>query len=149
MEKSQSSSDMDGREGPRDAFVLARLLRGMGVESYDDRVIHQLLELVHRYVTNVLDEARTYSDHAGKSEIDLDDVKLAIQSCVRVSFTSPPSREVLLQLARERNAIPLPDIEARGEGIQLPPEKFQLTKQAYRVRVKRTAAESQDTGQLQ
>ena len=35
-----------------------------------------------------------YSDHCGKKEIDESDVRLAIQSKMDHSFTSPPPRDV-------------------------------------------------------
>lgn len=46
------------------------------------------------YVTCILDDARIYAKHAKKKEIDLDDVKLAIDMVLEKSFTTPPSREV-------------------------------------------------------
>lgn len=46
------------------------------------------------YVTNVLEDARTYSEHAQKKEIDVSDVKLAVQTRVDHSFATPPPRDV-------------------------------------------------------
>lgn len=46
------------------------------------------------YITDALGDARTYSEHANKPAIDMEDVKLAIQSRVNFSFTQPPPREV-------------------------------------------------------
>ncbi|XP_056846945.1 transcription initiation factor TFIID subunit 9-like [Raphanus sativus] len=43
---------------------------------------------------------------------------LAIQSEVSFSFSQPPTREVLLELAATRNLIPLPK-----SGVPLPPEQ--------------------------
>lgn len=80
---------------PRDAKIVKSLLKSMGVEEYEPRVIHQFLELWYRYVVDVLTDAQVYSEHAGKSAIDSDDVKLAIQSKVNFSFSQPPPREVL------------------------------------------------------
>lgn len=79
---------------PRDAKIVKSLLKSMGVEDYEPRVIHQFLELWYRYVVDVLTDAQVYSEHAGKSAIDCDDVKLAIQSKVNFSFSQPPPREV-------------------------------------------------------
>ena len=55
------------------------------------------------YITDVLEDARVCSLHASKKQIDLDDVKLAVERKLDHSFTSPPPREVknansLLQL---------------------------------------------------
>ncbi|KAI3682142.1 hypothetical protein L2E82_50175 [Cichorium intybus] len=71
----------DGEEDlPRDANILKTLLKSMGVDHYEQRVVHQFLELWYRYVVDVLTDAQEYSEHAGKSTIDSDDVKIAIQS---------------------------------------------------------------------
>ena len=88
--------DKDEESGmPRDAKIVKSLLKSMGVEGYEPRVIHKFLELWYRYVVDVLTDAQVYSEHAGKSAIDCDDVKLAIQSKVNFSFSQPPPREVI------------------------------------------------------
>lgn len=80
---------------PRDAKIVKELLRSMSVDDYEPRVVHQFLELWYRYVVDVLTDAHVYSEHAGKSIIDSEDVKLAIQSKVNYSFSQPPPREVI------------------------------------------------------
>lgn len=79
---------------PKDAKIVKSLLKSMGVEDYEPRVAHQFLELWCRYVVDVLIDAHVYSQHAGKSAIDSEDVNLAIQSKVNFSFSQPPPREV-------------------------------------------------------
>ncbi|KAJ7951506.1 transcription initiation factor TFIID subunit 9 [Quillaja saponaria] len=117
---------------PRDAKIVKSLLKSMGVEDYEPRVIHQFLELWYRYVVDVLTDAQVYSEHAGKAAIDCDDVKLAIQSKVNLSFSQPPPREVLLELARTRNKMPLPRTIA-GPGVPLPPEQDTLISPNYQL----------------
>lgn len=121
---------------PRDAKIVKSLLKSMGVEEYEPRVIHQFLELWYRYVVDVLTDAQVYSEHAGKSAIDSDDVKLAIQSKVNFNFSQPPPREVLLELARNRNKIPLPK-SISGAGIPLPPEQDTLIGPNYQFAIPR------------
>ncbi|OMO70641.1 Transcription factor TAFII-31 [Corchorus capsularis] len=121
---------------PRDAKIVKTLLKSMGVENYEPRVIHQFLELWYRYVVDVLTDAQVYSEHAGKQTIDTDDVKLAIQSKVNFSFSQPPPREVLLELARNRNKIPLPKA-IPGPGIPLPPDQDTLISTNYQFAVPR------------
>ncbi|KAF2323624.1 hypothetical protein GH714_036367 [Hevea brasiliensis] len=131
---------------PRDAKIVKSLLKSMGVDDYEPRVIHQFLELWYRYVVDVLTDAQVYSEHAGKSAIDCDDVKLAIQSKVNFSFSQPPHREVLLELARNRNKIPLPKTIA-GPGIALPPEQDTLISPNYQLAIpkKRPAQAMEET----
>lgn len=80
---------------PRDAKILKCLLKSMGVEEHEPCVINKFLEVWYRYVVDVLTDAQVYSEHAGKSAIDCDDVKLAVQSEVNFSFSQPPPREVI------------------------------------------------------
>ena len=42
----------------------------------------------------VLEDAKVYPDHASKKELDESDVRLAIQTRMDYSFTSPPPRDV-------------------------------------------------------
>ncbi|RWR78780.1 transcription initiation factor TFIID subunit 9 [Cinnamomum micranthum f. kanehirae] len=136
----------DGEDVPRDAKIVKTLLRSMGVREYEPRVVHQFLELWYRYVVDVLSDAQTYSEHAGKPSIDCDDVKLAIQTKVNFSFSQPPPREVLLELARSRNKIPLPKSIA-GPGIPLPPEQDTLISPNYQLVIprKRSAQAVEET----
>ncbi|XP_022868118.1 transcription initiation factor TFIID subunit 9-like isoform X2 [Olea europaea var. sylvestris] len=119
---------------PRDAKVVKTLLKSMNVDDYEPRVVHQFLELWYRYVVDVLTDAQVYSEHAGKSTIDSDDIKLSIQSKVNFSFSQPPPREVLLELARNRNKIPLPKSIA-GPEIPLPPEQDTLISPNYQLAI--------------
>ncbi|WRX27931.1 Transcription initiation factor TAFII31 - like 1 [Theobroma cacao] len=124
---------------PRDAKIVKSLLKSMGVEDYEPRVIHQFLELWYRYVVDVLTDAQVYSEHAGKQTIDCDDVKLAIQSKVNFSFSQPPPREVLLELARNRNKVPLPKA-IPAPGIAIPPDQDTLINTNYQFAIPRKQA---------
>ena len=42
----------------------------------------------------MLEDAKVYSEHAKKKEIDVSDVQLAIEAKMDHSFTPPPPREV-------------------------------------------------------
>ena len=80
-------------------------------------------------MTNVLEDAKVYSQHAGKNNInqsqlaihiiwpitgkkniDLEDVKLSVSMSTEQTFTSPPPREALLELARIKNSVQVPHI---------------------------------------
>ncbi|KAF9172956.1 Transcription initiation factor TFIID subunit 9 [Mortierella sp. AD011] len=111
---------------PRDAKVISLILQSLSVEDAEQKVIHQLLEFAHRYTTDVFQDALLYSEHAGRTEVGLEDVKLAIQGRVNHSFTSPPPKEFLLELAEEKNKVPLPIIQEKY-GIRLPHERHCLT----------------------
>ena len=133
--------------------VMVSILRDMGIHDFDPRVVNQMLEFSYRYVTNILEDSRVYSQHARKKTVDIEDVKLAVQMQVGAfllitsfvifvkmytnvkadqNFTAPPPREVLLDLARTKNAVQLPLIKP-ALGIRLPPDRHCLTACNYKV----------------
>ena len=79
----------------------------------------------------ILQDSLVYADHASRADVELDDVRLAIQARVNYSFSPPPSRETTMALAAERNKQPLPPIVEKF-GVRLPPEKYCLTSINYR-----------------
>jgi hypothetical protein len=92
-----------------------------------------------RYIVNVLEDAKIYLSHADKTEIDESDIRLAIQNRMDHSFTSPPPRDFLIEIARQKNSTPLPLIPEKF-GPRLPPERYCLTGANYKV--KQTKKES-------
>ncbi|KAI6658530.1 Transcription initiation factor TFIID subunit 9B-like [Oopsacas minuta] len=111
---------------PRDMSVMRSILKEMGVTDYEPAVLHQLMEFTYKYITGVLEDAKVYSEHASKDEIDLRDVKLALEMRLNHCYTLPPPREFLLEIARDKNSTPMPLINERF-GIRLPPDRFCLT----------------------
>ncbi len=70
-----------------------QLLKRMNVESHDPRVVNQLLELQHRMIGELAQDAKHYAQHrAGPTaEIERDDVTLALSSRPQYMFAQPPS----------------------------------------------------------
>uniref|UniRef100_F6VW37 TATA-box binding protein associated factor 9b n=2 Tax=Monodelphis domestica TaxID=13616 RepID=F6VW37_MONDO len=112
---------------------MAQILKDMGITDYEPKVINQMLEFAFRYVTTILDDAKIYSSHAKKATVDADDVRLAIQCRSDQSFTSPPPRDFLLDIARQKNQTPLPLIKPYS-GLRLPPDRYCLTAPNYRLK---------------
>ncbi|NWU05136.1 TAF9 factor, partial [Cephalopterus ornatus] len=54
------------KSAPKDAQVMAQILKDMGITEYEPRVINQMLEFAYRYVTTILEDAKIYSSHAKK-----------------------------------------------------------------------------------
>ncbi|XP_058821876.1 transcription initiation factor TFIID subunit 9 [Topomyia yanbarensis] len=123
---------------PKDAQVIMSILKELGVTDYEPRVINQLLEFTYRYVTCILDDAKVFANHARKKVIELDDVKLATQMILDKAFTSPPPRDVLLEIARNRNNTPLPLIKTHC-GLRLPPDRYCLSACNYKLRAAQQA----------
>ncbi|XP_020504570.1 transcription initiation factor TFIID subunit 9 isoform X2 [Labrus bergylta] len=118
---------------PKDAQVMIQILKDMGITEYEPRVINQMLEFTYRYVTTIIEDAKIYATHAKKSNVDADDIKLAIQCRMDQSFTSPPPRDFLLEVARQKNQTPLPLIKPYT-GPRLPPDRYCLTAPNYRLK---------------
>ena len=118
---------------PKDGQVIAAILKDCGVTEYEPRVVQQLLEFVYRYVTTVLEDAQVYSTYAKKKSIDADDVRLSVQLLQEKMFTSPPPRELLVEIARHRNSIPLPPIKSHA-GPRLPSDRYSLISCNYKYK---------------
>ncbi|KAM3957522.1 TBP-associated factor 9 [Aphomia sociella] len=132
-DKDKSKSNTQTKHVPKDAQVIMSIMKEVGVTDYEPRVVNQLLEFTYRYVTSILDDARVFANHAKKKTIDLDDVRLAVQMQLDKSFTSPPQREVLLEIARVKNVNPLPLIKPHC-GLRLPPDRYCLSSVNYRLK---------------
>lgn len=117
---------------PKDAQVIKAILSDLGISEYEPRMIAQLMEYVYRYVTDIAEDAKMISTHAKKKLIDVDDVRLAAQ--VYNEQGQVPSREVLLEVARSKNANPLPTPKSLTSGLRLPPDRFCLTGCNYRLK---------------
>ncbi|XP_020287329.1 transcription initiation factor TFIID subunit 9 isoform X2 [Pseudomyrmex gracilis] len=118
---------------PKDAQVIMSIMKDMGITDYEPKVINQLLEFTYRYVTCILDDSRVYANHAKKKVIDLDDVRLAVKMQLERSFTNPPPRDVLLDVARQKNNIPLPFVKP-SNGLRLPPDRYCLNSTNYKLK---------------
>jgi hypothetical protein len=73
-----------------------------------------------------------FRDHAGRKDLDIEDVKVAINTRDAMNLVDPPAREVLQGLARKCNSEPLPNIMERF-GVRIPEEKYCLTNANYVV----------------
>lgn len=126
-------ASVDEKAMPKDGRVMVSILKDMGVMDFEPRVVNQLLEFSYRYISTVLEDSKVLSSHARKKAVDIDDVKLAVQLHTDHNLTSPPPRDLLLEVAAKRNAIPLP-IPKQSGGLRLPPDRYCLTATNYRLK---------------
>lgn len=49
----------ESRSIPKDAQVIHSILKDMGIQEYENRVVNQLLDFAYRYVTTVLGKPHT------------------------------------------------------------------------------------------
>ncbi|XP_014220061.1 transcription initiation factor TFIID subunit 9 [Copidosoma floridanum] len=118
---------------PKDAQVIVSIMKDMGITDYEPKVINQLLEFTYRYVTCILDDSKVYANHGKKKLIDLDDVRLAVKMQTEKSFTNPPPREVLIEVAKVKNSTPLPFVKP-SYGLRLPPDRYCLMGTNYKFK---------------
>lgn len=123
---------------PRDVRLLHLIFATQGIQNYQDHVPLQLMDFAHRYTTSVLRDALIYNDHAkpinintnlnsnSNTTVNTDDIRLAIAARTNYQFKPAPPKELLLELANERNSKPLPPVIPKW-GLNLPPEKHCLT----------------------
>eukprot|EP00474_Spongospora_subterranea_P010118 CRZ10576.1 hypothetical protein [Spongospora subterranea] len=133
----QQADEPVSKDVPRDAVCIDAILRSMGVVEYEPRIIHQLLEFMHRHVCEVVNDAQMYQQHAGRSKMDISDIRLAIQTKMNFAFVQPPQREVLHAIALEGNSQALPVIDPERVGLRIPPEQYCLTATNYIVQPKK------------
>ncbi|XP_061184773.1 transcription initiation factor TFIID subunit 9B-like [Saccostrea echinata] len=120
------------KSSPRDAQVMGAILKEMGVTEYEPRVVNVMLEFVYRYVTDILEDAKVYSNHANKKLLDAEDIKLAVQCRMDHSFTSPPPRDLLMEISKHKNGQVLPLIKTYT-GLRLPPDRYCLSAPNYKM----------------
>ena len=118
---------------PKDAQMMAQILKGMGITEYEPRVINQMLEVAFWYVTTILDDAKIYSIMLRK--LLLMQMMCDWQSSVLLTSLLPllPQETFLLDIARQRNQTPLPLIKPYS-GPRLPPDRYCLTAPNYRLK---------------
>ncbi|GFW90555.1 transcription initiation factor TFIID subunit 9 [Trichonephila clavipes] len=136
-----------GENIPKDAQVVAEILKELGIEEYEDRVLDHMLEFTNKYVSSVILDAQVISNHSNKETIDSTDVALAISHQQNKIFTSTPGKELTASMAKHKNSIPLPQIKS-GAVSRLPPDRYSLTACNYRMksRKKRTRTVSRPSG---
>ena len=96
---------------PQLVQIVEQLMEKQGVEYYEKNVTNQLIEFMHYYVTETVQEAKMYRDYANKERIDVGDMRLAVAVKNYDSFTRPLPVSTVKQVAEERNKSPLRKIE--------------------------------------
>jgi len=133
LEYHRMSGNSKGNKLPTDELAMRAILKDMGVTEYEPRVVQQMLEFSYRYTTEVLEEAKLYSNHARKKQIDLDDVKLAVTNRGDRTGRMPPRIDLLQEMTKSKNSAPLPAIKSFS-GPRIPPDRYCLTGVTFKVK---------------
>eukprot|EP00753_Platysulcus_tardus_P003901 PLAT12502.17.p1 GENE.PLAT12502.17~~PLAT12502.17.p1 ORF type:complete len:266 (+),score=98.48 PLAT12502.17:680-1477(+) len=119
-----TASSAAARRMPADATAVEELLKSMGIESWEPRVVHQCLELMDRHASEVLEEAQQLSKLAGRPEISPADVRVAIEGSKM--HKEPAPLDLFLRSAEVLNSVPLPAISGPGSRRLPPPSQTLL-----------------------
>ncbi|NWH35760.1 TAF9 factor, partial [Chloropsis hardwickii] len=103
------------KSAPKDAQVMAQILKDMGITEYEPRVINQMLEFAY----SERGRAGRARGNPGRSGEGHGDVAVSLQ--------------FLLDIARQKNQTPLPLIKPYS-GPRLPPDRYCLTAPNYRLK---------------
>ena len=116
----------------------------MGVESYEPRVLHQLLEYMQTYLTEVFKDGEHYAEHAGRpGQIECEDVQLAAR--LKAASTRTHNPRLMDWMARDRNRTKL--VPPPSDKISLPNPRLCIVEENYQLQPPRsveTTAEAQD-----
>ena len=105
---------------PSEAKVVACVLKSQGIDLYDEHVIPMLLDFLHAYMSDVLQDALGLAHHAQRNVVTDADVRLAVEERLTRHFQMVHPRELLAKLAADTNSVPLP-INTTGTQVPLPP----------------------------
>lgn len=92
---------------PREAKLVSVILRSLGIEECEPKVLIQLLEYCYKYSTSILVDAKMYAVHCEREKLTVDDVKLALHTKIGRHFVPPPPRDYINEIASQVNCKPL------------------------------------------
>lgn len=99
---------------PRDAKVISIILRSLGIEECEPKVIVQLLEFAYKYSCDVLEDALLYARLCERDIITGKDLKLALQTKIGKHFVPAPPRGLLQSTADQVNSKPLSKVDTEN-----------------------------------
>ncbi|SMN22073.1 similar to Saccharomyces cerevisiae YMR236W TAF9 Subunit (17 kDa) of TFIID and SAGA complexes [Maudiozyma saulgeensis] len=125
---------------PRDVRLLHLLLASQAIHQYEDQVPLQLMDFAYRYTRGVLKDAMIHdSGKKTKKGLTVEDIRLAIAARTQYQFKPTAPKELMLQLAADRNKKALPQVMGSW-GIRLPPEKYCLTAKEWDIEENNTSS---------
>ncbi|KAL9103209.1 MAG: hypothetical protein Q9163_001736 [Psora crenata] len=151
-----SLNDPSLSKRPRDARLFHMILAHYGCTSYQERVPLQLMDFAYRYTSSTLQDALhlTHESYGtaglgtgagtgkgsgaggsadGNTVVGLNAVRLAIHSRTHYQYSPTLPKEVMMDIAQQRNRVGLPPVEKEFVGLRLPPEQFLLTGQGWQL----------------
>jgi transcription initiation factor TFIID subunit 9B len=136
-----SSSDAQGSGLPLDANEVRALLRSMGIDDYEPRVLQQLLEFMQQYTAEIFADSSHYAEHAGRAgQLECEDVQLSVR--LRAAMSQPTAPQLTEWMARARNREPL--TAPTVPNVQLPNPKLCLVEENWQLAPTRSSTQADD-----
>eukprot|EP00890_Picochlorum_soloecismus_P000742 jgi/Picsp_1/1669/NSC_05143-R1_saga complex transcription initiation factor taf9 len=119
---------------PRDSRVVQDILESLNIEEYDGRIVDQLLNFMHGYTSEVLQDAQEIAGQgkSGDGVVGTNDVAIALRLKTHHSFVTAPPMEDLARLSAQVNKEEIPEIKVR-HGLRIPPESQCLLTPNYQL----------------
>ena len=128
--KKYNTAMSSASSAPLDAEAMRTLLRSMGVDKYEPRVLHQLLEFMQSYTTEIFEDSALYAEHAGRAgQIECEDVWLSAR--LKAAAAQQHAPQLMEQMARAVNKKPLG--KPTVPNIQLPNPKLCLVEENWQL----------------
>ena len=139
---------------PRDARLIHMILAHYGCTSYQERVPLQLMDFSYRYTSSTLQDALHLTHEGfgtagpgagtgrgtggggtgdGNTVVGIGGVRLSIHSRTHYQYSPTLPKEVMVEIAQERNRVALPPIQKEFGGMRLPPEQHLLSGQGWQL----------------
>eukprot|EP00939_MAST-03C_sp_MAST-3C-sp1_P000333 g333.t1 len=77
---------------PTDAKKMKEILKDMGIERHDSRVVNQLLEFTHRYTVELLESAKKFASVTDRKTVDTAVIQQTIIHKSQAKFIPPMGR---------------------------------------------------------
>lgn len=116
--------------------VIVEIYEKCGIEAYDTKTVQMILKFMQKYLKDIYHKADLIKLHANKKKqnVSIEDIKLAIEAHNENSFYKPLSRETIENLAKRRNANPIPQPKDYSNLIdQIPESDYTLTQPNFEV----------------
>lgn len=75
--------------------VLKDILIEAGIQSYEPEIVTHLADYIDNYIDEVVEQSKSYMKHAGRTELDVSDVKLALNETRKEEAKSRPAWNVI------------------------------------------------------
>ncbi|VEL15045.1 unnamed protein product [Protopolystoma xenopodis] len=115
---------------PSSIGVVRAMFEELNILDVSDEVCCRVLDVIYRYTSDVIEEAKAVANHSGRLTIEESDMELAIEMKKNDLLLAPLHRDSLLDFSKQLNSITLPPVRLQP-GIKLPPDRFNLAAPNY------------------